>query len=299
MTAPSHSSKTPAPMVDVSLRGRTAVVTGANTGIGFVTARELAQAGARVLLACRSESKAQEAMARLRQTNPAANLGFLNLDVGSLASTRRAAEELLKRETSLHFLINNAGLAGTEGRTEDGFEVHFGTNHLGPYLFTRLLLPLLTQTQGARIVNVASQAHFMARRSDWAAVREPTKSTKGTREYALSKLCNIAFTSSLASKQGAHGVPTYSLHPGAVASDIYRHVPQPLRWVMMQFMISNDEGARTQLHCATSPAVAQETGLYYDKCKPKTPSALARDQAFAEEIWSRSAEWTGLSASLS
>ena len=131
---------------------------------------------------------------------------------------------------------------------------------------------------------------------DWAAAQERTKTTTGFPEYCVSKLANVLFSAKLAERLKDKNVQCYALHPGVVASDVWRRVPAPFRFLMKLFMITNEEGALTTLYCATSPECATETGLYYDKCTPKKAGALGRDMALAEELWTRSAEWTGIDA---
>ncbi|MBI5610518.1 MAG: SDR family oxidoreductase [Deltaproteobacteria bacterium] len=282
--------------VTANLQGQNALVTGANTGIGLVTARELARAGARVWLACRSRDKGQAAIAQIRAALPTANLEFLALDLGSLQAVRRSAQEFLDLGVPLHLLVNNAGLAGSRGLTSDGFELHFGTNHLGPYLLTRLLLPALQAAGTARVVCVASKAHYDPKKLDFDAVRRSTPTVAGFKEYGVSKLCNVLFAKALAKRLAGTGIAVYSLHPGVVASDIWRRVPQPFRWLALQFMLTTDQGAETSLYCATEPSLAGESGLYYDNCAQRKPSRLARDEALAEALWQKSAEWVGLPA---
>jgi retinol dehydrogenase-12 len=277
----------------MDLAGKNVVVTGANTGIGRVTAIELARKKARVYLACRSEERTRPVLQEIAAAGGTA--AFLPLDLAALASVRAAAHQLLGRRQPLSLLVNNAGLAGAHGVTKDGFEITFGTNHLGPYLFTRLLLPLLEQAGEARVVNVSSEGHYRAAGIDWDAVRKPTHTTTAFPEYCVSKLANVLFSNELARRAGP-GVHTYSLHPGAVASDVWREVPWGLRHVAKLFMLSNEDGAKTSLHCATSDAVKDQTGRYYDKQREKTASELARDEALARELWERSAAWVGLAA---
>lgn len=273
------------------LQNSTAVVTGANTGIGRATAQELARMGARVVLACRSEDKTRPVLDAIAAAGGQAE--FLHLDLADLAKVRASARALLDRCSTLDILVNNAGLAGAHGTTADGFEITFGTNHLGPYLFTRLLQPALERAPAARVVNVASTGHYRALGIDWEAVRRPTRTATAFPEYCVSKLANVLFTREL-----VHHVPatvhTYALHPGGVASDVWREVPWGIRHVMKLFMLSNEEGAKTSLYCATSDAAAGETGLYYDKCRVKKPSRLALDDGLARELWERSAAWVGL-----
>lgn len=280
--------------VAVSLQGKTALVTGANTGIGLVTARELARAGARVWLAGRNQAKTEEAMQAIRQAVPGADLQFLALDLGNLAKVRAAAQTFLDSGEPLHILVNNAGLAGSRGLTDDGFELTFGTNHVGPFLLTRLLLPRVQASAPARVVFVASRAHYNCKRLDLDDQRRLTAHVTGLPEYAASKLANVLTAKALAKRLRGTGVGVYALHPGVVASDVWRQIPQPFRWIAKQFMLSNDEGALTTLHCATAPEAEGQSGEYFDKCAVKKPSRLARDEALAEALWQRTSEWVGL-----
>ncbi len=284
--------------VTVDMNGKRCVVTGANTGIGKVTALELARAGARVVLACRSREKAEAAMADIRAHVPEAELTFARLDLASLASVRECADDLLANDQPIHVLVNNAGLAGVRGLTEDGFELIFGINHLGPYLLTRLLLERIIESAPARIVCVSSRSHYDAKGIDLGAQRKASTSPVGLRQYSVSKLANVLFASELARrlKEREVAVTTYSLHPGVIASDIWRKIPWPIRPIALSFMSTNEEGARTSLYCATSPECADESGLFYDKCKTKEPSKPARDVGLAAELWHHSAEWVGLPA---
>jgi len=277
------------------LADRTFIITGANTGIGRITARELARRGARTILACRSREKALPVALELRRETGNDRIELVALDLGDLASVRACAEALLARELPIHGLVNNAGLAGQRGLTRDGFELQFGTNHLGHYLFTRLLLDRLAASGPARVVNVASDSHYNARKLDWDAQRQPTRSFTGMREYAVSKLANVLFTAELARRVDPAKVTAYALHPGVVATDVWRRVPGPARWLIKRFMITPEEGVRSPLRCATAPELAGETGRYYGADgQEKKPSRLARDAALAAELWARSAAWTGL-----
>lgn len=275
------------------LHGRVVLITGANTGIGLATARELARRGARVFVACRSAEKARAAIEDIRRSSGNQQIEALELDLADLDSVRRCAQELLAREMPLHVLINNAGLAGARGLSASGFEIAFGVNHVGHFLLTHLLLDRLKESAPARIVTVASKAHYRAPGIDWTAVHQPTRSRTGVGEYGVSKLANVLFSAELARRLAGSGVTTYALHPGVVASDVWRSVPWPLRSLLKLAMITTEEGAATTLHCATSPAVADQSGLYYDRCREKTPSLAARDPALAAELWRRSLEWVG------
>jgi retinol dehydrogenase-12 len=282
------------------LDGRTFLVTGANTGIGRVTAETVARRGAKVFLACRSEEKGRPVVEAIRAAGGKAE--FLALDLGSLSAVRAAAERFLALGEPLHVLINNAGLAGTRGLTTDGFELLFGTNHLGPFLFTTKLLPLLRATAAAapagsvRIVNLSSKAHYEAKGIDWDTLRKRTVTTTTIREYGVSKLCNVLFTRELSRGKAGAGVHSYALHPGVVASDIWRKVPWPIRPIMLRGMISVEEGAQTSLYCATSPAVADHDGRYYDDSREKAPNPLADDAALARTLWEKSEAWVAAAA---
>jgi dehydrogenase/reductase SDR family protein 13 len=277
-------------MTNQDLAGRTYLVTGANTGIGKETARALAQRGGRVTLAGRSEEKTRAAMADIAATAPGADLEYLHLDLGSIASARAAASEFLARDEPLDVLINNAGMAGSHGTTTDGFELAFGTNYVAPFAFTELLLDRLKASDSARIVNVASDAHYRAKGIDWDAVRKPTVTRVGFAEYGVSKLANVLHAQELARRLAGTSVTTYSLHPGVIASDVWREVPQPLRSVLTLVMKSTADGAKTSLHCATSDAAREQTGLYYEKSRPKEASPVVTD-ALASELRERTEAW--------
>lgn len=274
-----------------SLVGRVALITGANTGIGLVTARELAARGAHVFIACRSLEKGQAAVDDIRKTTGNEKVELLALDLGDFDSIRSCAKTFLARDLPLHLLINNAGLAGTKGMTKSGFEMAFGTNHVGPFLLTQLLLDRIKQSAPARVVTVASRAHIRVSGINWDDVRQPTKGRAGLPEYSASKLANVLFSAELGRRLAGTGVTTYALHPGVVATDVWREVPALIRPLIKLMMISTEEGAATTIYCATSPEVNDQTGLYYDKCRIKAASTVAQDVALAADLWRRSEEW--------
>jgi NAD(P)-dependent dehydrogenase (short-subunit alcohol dehydrogenase family) len=298
-----------------------ALITGANTGIGRVTARELARAGYDVFLAGRSRTRMQSvideitalgagapgmlqapqvptATAATEASRTPGRAEWLALDLADLDSVRACADGFLARGLPLHLLINNAGLAAAGGLTRQGFEIAFGTNHLGHFLLTQRLLPRLTAREGApaRVVTVASRAHTRTAGIDWDAVRRPKRSLTGWPEYAASKLANVLFSAELGRRLAGRGVSTYAVHPGVVATDIWRRVPQPLRWLMTRRMLDAEAGARTTLHCALSPDCAEQTGLYWDRSAPREPSLAGRDMALAAELWQRSEGWVAETA---
>jgi dehydrogenase/reductase SDR family protein 13 len=272
------------------LSGRTFFITGANTGIGKETARGLAARGARVVVAGRSAEKTRAAMKEIADDTGNTDLDFVPLDLGDLASVRQAAETFLATGEPLHVLINNAGLAGSRGMTASGFEIAFGTNHVGPFLLTELLRARIVESGPGRIVNVSSDGHYRAKGIDWDAVRRTSVTRTAFDEYCVSKLANVLHSQELGRRLAGTGVTTYSLHPGAVASDVWREVPFGVRHVMKLFMRSTTDGARTSLYCATSPDLADRTGRYYDNEREKEPSPVATPE-LAAELWKRSEEW--------
>jgi retinol dehydrogenase 12 len=253
----------------------------------------MAGRGARLFVAGRSKPKTLPVIDEMIAQTGNNAIEFLSLDLGDLDSVRGCASEFLRTAEPLHGLINNAGLAGQRGMTDSGFELAFGTNYVGPFLLTGLLLERLRESAPARIVNVSSIGHYRAQGIDYDAVRQPTRSVTGLPEYSVSKLGNVLHAQELARRLDGEGITTYSLHPGAIASDIWRRVPWPVRPLIKQRMRSPAEGARTSLYCATSPEAATESGHYYDECRRKEPSAVATPQ-LAAELWDRSIAWVDL-----
>src|SRR5271165_1043547 len=273
------------------LGGRTFLVTGGNTGIGRATAAGLAERGGRVWITARSPAKGEAAVAGIKAETGSDSVWFLPLDLADLESVRACASAFLALGEPLHVLVNNAGVGGARGLTNQGFEVSFGINHLGHFALTDALLGGLTASAPARVVTVASDAHYSAKGIDFEALRRPARGITGLHEYAVSKLGNVLFTQELARRMAGTGVTTYALHPGVVASDIWRRVPWPVRPIVTRRMLSTTEGAQTSLYCATSPAVASESGLFYDKSAPRPASPVATP-GLAAELWQRSQAWT-------
>jgi NAD(P)-dependent dehydrogenase (short-subunit alcohol dehydrogenase family) len=214
-------------------RARTAIVTGANTGIGFETAKQLAALGATVVLACRDIDRANEAMARIATTVPGARVSILPLDLGSLSSVREAAEQFRAHHDALDLLINNAGLMMPPyGKTADGFELQFGVNHLGHFAFTRLLLDLMMPVAGSRVVTVSSNAH----RRGVVNFDDPQSQRRyrPVSAYAQSKLANLLFTYELQRRLATAEAATIAVaaHPGGSRTDLMRHSPPHVRFVV-------------------------------------------------------------------
>lgn len=266
-------------------------VTGANSGIGRALVEALAARGEghTIVLATRSEERTRPVLAELKNRYPAARTQWVHLDVSDLGSVRRAAEALRATKQPIDVLVNNAGIAGTRRLSKEGFDITYATNHIGPFLLTNLLLPSLREAPQGRVVNVASNAHFTAKAIDWSGLeRRTAPRLSGFKAYAVTKLMNVLHAKELARRLAGTRVTTYSLHPGAVASNIWRAIPQPVQWIAKLFMRSNEEGARTPLYCATAPELANITGRYYYKEREARTSSLAEDAGLARELWERS-----------
>jgi NAD(P)-dependent dehydrogenase (short-subunit alcohol dehydrogenase family) len=281
--------------------GRSAVVTGANSGIGFETARALAAKGARVVLACRSEERGRDAERRLRAAVPDADARFEPLDLGSLASVRAFAEKLRASEPRLDLLVNNAGvMMPPYGKTADGFETQLGTNHLGHFALTGLLLGALRATPGSRIVTVSSLAHFWGR-IDFDDLQSE-RSYNPTRAYGQSKLANLLFVRELARRLAAAGSDTVAAaaHPGSTRTELQRHSGL-MNAVVKVFSQTPPEGALPTLYAATAPGV--RGGDYFGPSGfagclgppgPARSSPRAKDAAAARRLWDVSEQLTGV-----
>ncbi|RRR85385.1 oxidoreductase [Streptomyces sp. RP5T] len=288
--------------------GRVAVVTGANSGIGYATARELARSGARVLLACRSEARGAEARNRLTGEVPGAEAEFTRLDLADLASVREFASAYPYGRLDL--LVNNAGvMALPYGTTADGFETQFGTNHLGHFALTGLLLPTLLATPGARVVTVSSPAHALAN-IDIDDLNSERRYRRWV-AYARSKTANLLFVHELARRLAAHGsdVIAAAAHPGYAATNLQTAGPRMAgRTAAERFMRvgnrffaqSADAGALPTLYAATAPDVRPDsfTGPslagWRGSPAPAWRAPWTRDDRVSRRLWAASEELTGV-----
>ena len=272
--------------------GKRVLITGGNSGIGIVAATELAKQGAEVVLACRDTQKTADA---LQVINAQARIPAVNLPVelANLESIRELAATFLERYDRLDVLINNAGLFPAKQRkTDDGFEMQFGVNHLAPFLLTNLLLDCLKASAPSRIVTVTSMLHKKGK-VDFDAIRG-YENYSSQAAYNASKLCNVLFAVELARRLEGTGVTSNVLHPGAVATDIVRDLPWVLRKIIGLIFISPEKGARTTIMLASDPALADVTGKYYDQCELAQYSRQADDEALRTRLWDLSAELVGL-----
>ncbi|KAM3875394.1 dehydrogenase/reductase SDR family member 13a.3 [Diretmus argenteus] len=291
----------------VKLKGKTAIVTGSNTGIGKATALDLARRGARVILACRNKEKAEAAVFDIRRETGNNEVVFMQLDLGSLKSVHCFAETFLKTEPRLDLLINNAGLMGP-GCTEDGFGVAFGVNHLGHFLLTNLLLDRLQRCGPSRVVNVAALLHrfgtvdfaLLASQKDLVSGQSTWNQFKA---YCNSKLCNVLFTRELANQLEGTSVTCYSLHPGVIYTELCRHMSLWQRLLLMPvaklFFLDPEAGSQTTLHCALQEGIEPFSGRYFSSCALREVGAKGRDDALARKLWEVSERLTGFSSSRS
>uniref|UniRef100_A0A3P8RPI5 Si:ch211-107o10.3 n=1 Tax=Amphiprion percula TaxID=161767 RepID=A0A3P8RPI5_AMPPE len=282
------------------LDGKTVLITGANTGIGKETALDMAQRGARVILACRDMTRARIAADEIRQRSGNGNVVVKKLDLASLQSVRDLVKDVQENEARLDILINNAGIMlCPKWETEDGFEMQFGVNHLGHFLLTNCLLDLLKKSTPSRIVIVSSVAHQKGRiHFDDINL---DKSYNPEKSYRQSKLANILFCRELAARLQGTGVTVYSLHPGVIRTELGRHfLPTVPLWKKMIFLPllllikSPWEGAQTTIYCAVDESQANVSGLYYSDCALKQPRPQALDDAAAKKLWDLSASMVGL-----
>jgi len=263
-------------------------ITGPTAGIGRATTLELARRGARLTLFCRNPDKAG-ALCREVNAIGGSEPEIIAMDMADLDSVRRAGQEFVARNARLDVLLNNAGVINTSRKeTVDGFEQTLAVNHFAPFLLTGLLLPTLLRTSGARIVNVASDAHAFVKGMGFEDM-QAMNGYRTFREYGRSKLANILFTRRLARDLDGQDITVNCLHPGAVATSlgaqnnglISRIVPLLLK----PFFKTPEQGAQTSIYLCCSPDVAAISGQYFVNCKQAQPKAWARDDEAADRLW--------------
>ncbi|XP_034024929.1 dehydrogenase/reductase SDR family member 13-like isoform X2 [Thalassophryne amazonica] len=284
------------------LNGRTVIVTGSNTGIGKATALDLAQRGARVILACRNKEKAEAAAFDIRRTGNS-QVVFMHLDLASLKSVRCFAETFLNSEPRLDVLVNNAGVMAS-GHTDDGFGMTFGVNHLGHFLLTNLLLDRLRQCGRSRVVTVTALLHHLGT-VDFPLLDATKDLVSGQttrdvfRAYCNSKLCNVLFTRELANRLEGSGVTCYSLHPGVVYTELCRNISWWQRLLLTPvarlFFLDPEAGSQTVLHCVLQQGIEHLSGRCFSNCTLLEVGAKGRDDALAKKLWEVSERLTGIS----
>jgi NAD(P)-dependent dehydrogenase (short-subunit alcohol dehydrogenase family) len=285
--------------------GRVAIVTGANSGLGFDTAAVLADKGAHVVLAVRNLDKGNEAADRIRSKNPNAEVSLQELDLTSLDSIRKAADQLRADYPRIDLLINNAGVmyVPTRETTKDGFEMQFGTNHLGAFALTGQLLDNMLPVEGSRVIAVSSVGHRILARIHFDDLQLERKYNR-VEAYGQSKLANLLFTYELQRRLAAKGTPTIAAaaHPGFADTELMRHLPSAIpNFLWRPFAQPADMGALPTLRAATDPDV--QGGQYYGpdgigetRGHPKLveSSAQSHDEDLQRRLWTVSEELTGV-----
>lgn len=275
---------------------RTALITGANSGIGLATARALAQQNWTVLLVCRTEGKAEATRDQLIRETRNTNLFAYSADLSSQTQLRRMAAQVLAQHDRLDVLINNAGVWNSKLEyTVDGVETVFAVNHLAYFLLTHLLLPILKEAPEGRIINVSSDSHFQLKGMAFDDLYL-TRRYHGLRSYAQSKLANLLFTYEFERRNPAANLSIHAVQPGLVQTDIgLKHTNwlHAFAWRVRRQMRgrkSPEEGAKTSIFLATTDDLKGRSGLYWDDCAPKPSSKASQDLAAAQQLWEISCE---------
>ncbi|KAM8837679.1 retinol dehydrogenase 13-like [Spinachia spinachia] len=275
-----------------NIQGRTVVITGANTGIGKETARELARRGGRIILGCRDLEKCEAAAKDIRGSTLNPNVYACHLDLASMKSIREFAERIKREEQRVDVLINNAGVMRCPaGKTEDGFDMQFGVNHLGHFLLTNLLLDKLKESAPSRVINLSSLAHILGK-IDFEDLNWEKKKFDTKQAYCQSKLAIVLFTRELAKRLQGTGVTVNATHPGVVATQLGRHTG--LGPFLSMLVKSPELGAQPSVYLAVSDEMEGVTGRYYDVMTEKEPAPQALDEEAARRLWEASSWLVGL-----
>ena len=274
-------------MTENQLQGKICLVTGSTSGIGKVTARELANRGATVVLVSRSRAKGEATQAAIKQATGNQDVELLVADLSVLEDVRRLATEFQQTHSHLHLLVNNAGGAYPRRTlTSDGFEATLAVNYLAPFLLTELLLDILKASAPARIVNVSSATH--ANVSIEFDNLQGEKKYANLRNYSQAKLALLLWTYELARRLEGTGVSVNALHPGVTASNFADGMNGPAAWMMKlgkPFLLTVEQGAQTTLYLATSSQVEGVTGKYFVKSQEKQSSSRSYDQTVGLRLW--------------
>lgn len=293
------------------MTGKVVVITGATSGIGQVAAERLAGRGARIVQIARDSARGDVAVKRLRECAPGIDHSIHYADLSRLSEMKRVASEIARAEARIDVLMNNAGaMFGQLGLTEDGLERTFALNHMAYFVLTHGLGERLIASAPSRMVNTASDAHESATLDfddlqsekayrntnflEWLRFGGP-----GFKVYARSKLCNVLFTRELARRLTGTGVTANCLHPGFVATRFGDQSGGLISFsikIAKRFALTPEQGAETLVYAAAAREVGGVSGEYFDKCRPKTPSAFARDNAAAKRLWMDTARLAGVAA---
>lgn len=305
------ASTTDEVLADIDLSGRTVFITGANSGLGQETARAMAARGAHVIMAGRDQDKLDASVAAIRTDQPQAALDTITLDLGSLESIRAATSRARQRFDKIDLLINNAGVMATPFQhTADGFEMQFGTNHLGHFAMTAELMPLIERGSAQRIVNLSSRGHFMGQ-VDFADPHFARRPYDPWTAYGQSKTANVLFTVGLEARYAVLGIHAYAVHPGGIETNLGRHMTPEMREGLMKRVTSSDggfqwktipQGAATTCWAATAPELEGRGGVYCEDCHvasvdDESSTAGVRSYALnpshADQLWKLSEDQTG------
>jgi len=283
------------------MKDKIVLITGANSGIGKETTRALAKKGATIIMACRHLEKAEPVCEMIQTESKNPNIEVMKLDLASLKSVRNFTQEFKARYQKLNVLINNAGVfCMKREETEEGFELTMGVNHLGHFLLTYELLPILEKTPEARIINLSSDAHFSGD-LDLDDLHFKRRKYSGFKAYGASRLATVFFTQELAERLKEKNITVNSLHPGHVDTNMWDLWGAQRRWyqsllsgMMKLFLISAEEGAQTSIYLASSGEVKGITGKYFAKKKIKAASEKCSDIKLQKELWQLSEQLTGI-----
>jgi len=283
------------------MKDKIVLITGANSGIGKETTRALAKKGATIIMACRHLEKAEPVGEIIQRESKNPNIEVMKLDLASLKSVRNFTQEFKTRYQKLNVLINNAGVfCMKREETEEGFEKTMGVNHLGHFLLTYELLPILENTPEARIINVSSNAHFSGD-LDLGDLHFKRRKYSGFKAYGASRLATVFFTQELAERLKEKDITVNSLHPGHVDTNMWDLWGTERKWyqsiingIIKLFLISAEEGAQTSIYLASSNEVKGITGKYFAKKKIKAASKKCSDIKLQKELWQLSEQLTGI-----
>ncbi|XP_067884732.1 retinol dehydrogenase 11 [Heterodontus francisci] len=284
----------------VDLTGKTAIVTGANTGIGKYMALDFARRNARVILACRSSQRGLRAQRDIQTRTGNSNVHLRIVDTSSMESVRKFTEQIKKEEEHLDILVNNAATSGLKQFvTSEGLELTIATNYLGPFLLTNLLLDLVKRSQSARIVNVSSMNHKKGKIDFRHFKGDNLQNSYSDTIYNHTKLMNILFTLELSNQLRHTGVTVNAVHPGVVMTEIMRNYNLFMQIIFnligFFFFKSSEEGAVSAIYCAVSKEMEDVSGKYIESdCSLALPCPTAQDQALAKKLWDVSESLTGL-----
>ncbi|XP_028263545.1 retinol dehydrogenase 13-like [Parambassis ranga] len=285
-----------------TIKGKTVVITGANTGIGKETARELAKRGGRIIMGCRDMQKCEATAKEIRGNTLNPHVYACHLDLASMKSIQEFAEKINQEEKRVDILINNAGVMRCPAwKTEDGFDMQFGINHLGHFLLTNLLLDKLKESAPSRVINLASLAHIVGK-MDFEDLNWEKKKFDTKQAYCQSKLANVLFTRELAKRLQGTGVAVNAVHPGVVATELGRHTglhqsvfSSSVLSPFFSLLVKSPElGAQPSIYLAVSEEMEGVTGRYYDVMTEKEPAPQALDEETARRLWEVSSKLVGL-----